>query len=51
MAAGAAVPKYVTVTVEPLAPDDGEAAMMFPVVVIVTIVEIWLVWSVTVIEY
>lgn len=51
MAAGVEVPKYDTVTVEPLAPDDGETAMMFPVVVIVTIVETELVPSLIVIEY
>lgn len=51
IAAGAVVPKYVTVTVEPLAPDEGEVAMMFPEVVIVTIVEIELVPSLMVIEY
>ena len=51
MAAGAAVPKYDTVTVEPLAPDDGVAAIMFPEVVTVTIVEIELVPSLMVIEY
>jgi hypothetical protein len=51
MAAGAAVPKYVTVTGEPLAPDDGVAAIMFPEVVIVTIVETELVPSLMVIEY
>jgi len=45
------VPKYVTVTVDPLAPDNADAPIMLPVVVIVMIVDMEFVPSLTVIEY
>lgn len=51
IAAGATVPKYVTVTVDPLAPDNADAPIMLPVVVIVMIVDMEFVPSLTVIEY